>query len=111
MAKSADYMARYRAQNRATLSQEEKQRTTKGIQTHSSAENDSAQRGIENYIAREQKIVDSYDNYKRIGKIKSRDDPWFKGHLDSLNSLKAKLAYFKKERKRRGTFCNRAIAC
>ena len=85
-----------------TVSAERKKQLSNGIATHTKAENDRAERGIEQSLQKEKNIVSNADSYIRAGHIKSRNDPWFQGHVESYNSLKAQLSYFRKERKRQG---------
>ena len=84
------------------LSREEKERTRNNIATHTPEENDRAIRYFESRIENEKKYVDNMDNYIQIGYIKNANDPWYQEHLNSYNSLKAQLKFFKDERKRQG---------
>ena len=72
----------------------------RGIATHSSEQNDRAERNYLRDIQKEKEIVDRKDAYIRTGHIKSANDPWFKDHVNSYNNLKAQLEIFRKERKR-----------
>ncbi len=85
-----------------TVSAERKKQLRNGIATHTKAENDRAERYIEESLQKEKNIVSNADSYIRVGHIRSRNDPWFQGHVESYNSLKAQLSYFRKERKRQG---------
>ena len=85
-----------------TLSITDKQKITNDIVTHSITDNDRAERNLTNSLDAEKKYVDNYLNYVKTGYIKSKNDPWFKDHVDSYNYLKSKLDFFKKERKRLG---------
>lgn len=82
------------------LSVADKQKLTNGIQNHSTSDNDKAERNLVNRLEKEKKHVDNYSNYVKLGQIKSKNDPWFKNHVDSYNYLKSQLGFFKKERKR-----------
>ena len=77
-----------------------KQQLTNGIMNHGSAANDRAQKGMEDNIAKERNIVNNYSQYRKSGYISGRNDPWYVGHVNTLNSLTAQLNFFKKERKR-----------
>ena len=83
-----------------TLSTTDKQKITNDIVTHSITDNDRAERNLTNSLDAEKKYVDNYSNYVKTGYIKSKNDPWFKDHVDSYNYLKSTLDFFKKERKR-----------
>ena len=82
------------------LSPGDKERITKGIETHTKAENDGAETRYKENIEKEKNIIDNYDNYIRIGKIKSRNDEWWQSHESTYNALKSQLSFFRKERKR-----------
>ena len=84
------------------LSTAEKQRITNGIASHTESQNNSAMRYYEERVEREQRVIDNYDSYIRIGYIKSKSDPWWLDHEKSLESLKAQYDFFRKERKRLG---------
>ena len=82
------------------LTQDRKTRITNGIETHTKEQNDRAEQQYLNYIKREKEIISNYDNYIKIGYIKSKNDEWWKGHEDNYNSLQAQLKFFRKERRR-----------
>lgn len=84
------------------LSAVQKLQITKGIENHSSEATDKAMSGLQERIAKEQKIIANYDKYVKIKYITGKTDPWWVGHKDTLATLKAQYAFFKKERKRLG---------
>lgn len=84
------------------LSAIQKMQITKGIQTHSSEATDKAMNTLQANIQKEQGIIANYDKYVKSGYITGPTDPWWVGHKDTLATLKAKYAYFEKERKRLG---------
>ena len=86
----------------ASLPMADKIRITKGILSHTPQQNDGAMNQMQRYIDREQDVIDNYQMYVRVGKIKGRNDPWWVGHEQSLAKLKAKMAFMKQERKRLG---------
>ena len=72
------------------------------IATHSSQQNDSAERRMEYYIAREEEVARNFDTYIATGYIASPDAPRWQSHQESLGTLKAQLAAFRAERRRQG---------
>ena len=84
------------------LSREEKERMRNNIATHTPEENDRAARYFESHMESEKKYVDGLNDYIRVGHIKSANDPWYQGHLNTYNSLKAQFNFFQSERKRQG---------
>ena len=87
---------------RFTLTAEEKANITNGIMTHTSEQNDGAMRTIKNHIDQEQKVIDNYDSYVKLGYITGKGDPWWKGHENTLATLEAQYKFFEQERKRIG---------
>ena len=82
-----------------------KRKLTEGIKTHTPSDNDRAQKYYETQIAKEQKIIDNYDNYVRLGwsgVSEGKNTEWWKYHEDTLASLKAQYSYFMKKRKELG---------
>lgn len=114
MAKSSSYMKRNNTGNSKTqLSMEEKEKITNDIKTHSTSDNDKAERNMERSIKREKIIVDNFEKYKRTKLITGRNDPWFAGHENSLKILTEKLNFFREQRKKlkkEKTIKNRKIA-
>ena len=72
------------------------------IATHSPQQNDTVERRMESYIAREEEVARNFDTYIASGYIASPDAPWWQSHQEALGTLKAQLAAFRKERKRQG---------
>lgn len=83
-----------------TLSEQDKSSWINDLTTHTKEENDRAERNLQYYIEQEKKYMDNYDYFIRIGHIKGEQDPWWQGHVDSYNSLKAQLEFVKKQRKK-----------
>lgn len=84
------------------LSASRKETITNGIKTHTKEQNDRAEASYKRSIVKEREVVENASAYIRVGYIKSTSDPWFQGHVKTLNSLDAQLKFFKKERKRLG---------
>lgn len=84
------------------LSASRKETITNGIKTHTKEQNDRAEANYKRSIAKEREVVENASAYIRSGHIKNTSDPWFQGHVESLNSLNAQFKFFKKERKRLG---------
>lgn len=84
------------------LSASRKETITNGIKTHTKEQNDRAEVSYKRSIAKEREVVENASAYIRSGYIKNTSDPWFIGHVESLNSLNAQFKFFKKERKRLG---------
>ena len=82
------------------LSASRKETITNGIKTHTKEQNDRAESNYKRSIAKEREVVENASAYIRSGKIKSTNDPWFQGHVESYNNLTAQLRFFEKERKR-----------
>lgn len=72
------------------------------IATHSSQQNDSVERRMESYIAREEEVARNFDTYIASGYIASPDAPWWQSHQEALGTLRAQLAAFRAERRRQG---------
>lgn len=86
----------------SVLSKEERASITKNIETHNKADNDKAESNLKMWYERQKNIVDNYESYVKTGKIKGKEDEWWKERESSYNSLKAQYEFFKKERKRLG---------
>lgn len=72
------------------------------IATHSPQQNDSVERRLESYIAREEEVARNFDNYIASGYIASPNAPWWQSHQEALGTLRAQLAAFQAERRRQG---------
>ncbi len=88
------------AQTPTSLTQDVKSRITNGIDTHTKEQNDKAEQSYLNKIERQKEIISNYDNYVKIGYIKGKNDEWWKYHEDTYNFLRAKLKFFREERRR-----------
>lgn len=88
------------AQAPTSLTEDIKTRITNGIDTHTKEQNDRAEQFYLNNIEKQKEVISNYDNYIKIGHIKSKNDKWWKYHEDTYNSLQAQLKFFRKERRR-----------
>lgn len=82
------------------LSQQERSSITKGIKSHTAAENDRAERNLERNLSKEGEVVNNARSYIMIGRISDTNDPWFQGHVEAYTKLSAQLKWFRQERKR-----------
>lgn len=84
------------------LSDIQKEQLIIGIKNHTKEQNAKMENTIKTYIEKEKQYVDNLDNYIKIGYIKSADDEWYQGHLNTYKVLKAQYEFVKKERKKQG---------
>lgn len=82
------------------LSNDQTLKINNNVKTHSKEDNDRAERNILGRLNKEKDIVNNLDKYIRLGTIKSANDEWFKGHVESYNFLKAQYKEFLKARKK-----------
>jgi hypothetical protein len=82
------------------LSDSEIKKINDNVKSHSKSDNDRAERNTYNALQREKSVVENLDEYIRLGHIKSANDEWFKGHVESYNFLKAQYKEFLKARKK-----------
>ena len=83
-----------------SLSDSEIKKINDNVKSHSKSDNDRAERNTYNALQREKSVVENLDEYIRLGHIKSANDEWFKGHVESYNFLKALYKEFLKARKK-----------
>lgn len=83
-----------------SLSDSEIKKINDNVKSHSKSDNDRAERNTYNALQREKSVVENLDEYIRLGHIKSANDEWFKGHVESYNFLKAQYKEFLKARKK-----------
>ena len=83
-----------------SLSDSEIKKINDNVKSHSKSDNDRAERNILGRLNKEKDIVNNLDKYIRLGTIKSANDEWFKGHVESYNFLKAQYKEFLKARKK-----------
>lgn len=82
------------------LSTAKKTEITQGIVNHTSAQNDKADASYQSTISREKNILDNYDVYVRMGRIRDKTDEWWQYHQETYDTLIAQYDYFKRERER-----------
>lgn len=72
------------------------------IQSHTTAQNDRAERILESYLAKEEQVAQNYDTYVATGYISGESDPWWQDHQRSLGALSVQLDAFRRIRARLG---------
>lgn len=85
-----------------SLSSDRKVEITKGIEDHTKEQNDNAEKYYVERINKEKDVVDNYQSYLSVGKIKSKEDEWWQYHENAYKSLTAQYNFFLKERQRLG---------
>lgn len=79
------------------LSKDKKAEIINDIKSHSSEDNDRAERNMRKWIERSKEVVDNKRIYEQQGHMES-----YNYHLSTYNSLTKELDFFRKERKRLG---------